>query len=110
MYKSDLLEKYVALFNYGAENGDFEPMLSLFEDDAVYEFEDPRIGIFEGRERIARMFRLQSPTSNINVFNLKERSDVAEADYSDDLAPITRLGGIALYAKNGKIKKLVIKR
>jgi hypothetical protein len=110
MYKSDLLEKYVALFNYGAENGDFEPMLSLFDDDAVYEFEDPRIGAFEGKDRIARMFHLQAPSSSLTIFNLKESPVSASADYGDDIAPMTRLGGIALYSQNGKIKRLVIKR
>ena len=110
MYSSDLLEKYVALFNYGAENGDFEPMLDLFHEDAVYEFEDPRIGAFEGKARIARMFGLQQPDSSINIFNIKETGTAAVADYGDEIAPLTRLGGIILQARNGKIKRLIIKR
>ena len=110
MYKSDLLEKYIELYNYGADSGDFEPMLELFDDDAVYEFEDPRIGAFEGKDNIARMFSLQSPDSNLTIFNIKETGTEALADYGDDIAPLTRLGGIILQARNGKIKRLIIKR
>lgn len=91
MYKSDLLEKYVRLYNYGAANGDFEPMLELFDDDAVYEFEDPRIGKFEGKGDIARMFTLQRPDSNLTIFNVRETGTAAVADFADDIAPLTRL-------------------
>jgi hypothetical protein len=110
VYKSDLLEKYVRLHNYGANNGNFEPMLELFDEDAVFEFEDPRIGTFEGKRNIARMFRLQMPDINLSIFNVKETDTSALADYADDIAPLTRLGGIILQAKDGKIKRLVIKR
>lgn len=110
MYSSDLLEKYVSLFNYGASNGDFEPMLDLFSIDAVYEFEDPRIGSFEGIDRIAKMFSLQQPDSSITIFNIKESDSAASADYGDEIAPLTRLGSIQLHAKDGKIKKIIIKR
>jgi hypothetical protein len=110
MYKSDLLEKYIELFNHGVESSDFEPMLELFDENAVYEFEDPRIGIFEGRDSIARMLRLQGPSSPMSVFNIKETDAAAIADYADDIAPLTRLGGIKLFSSNGKIKKLIIKR
>lgn len=110
MYKSDLLEEYVELYNHGAQNGDFGPMLNLFDNDAVYEFEDPIIGVFEGKENIARMLNLQQPDSIISVFNIKETRTAAIADYADEIAPMTRLGGIFLQAKNGKISKIIIKR
>lgn len=111
MYKSDLLEKYITLYNYGVESSDFEPMLELFDDRAIYEFEDPRIGAFEGKDKIARLFRFQTPSSGMTIFNVRETDSAATADYADDIAPLTRLGGIMLYSSNGsKIKKLIIKR
>jgi hypothetical protein len=107
---SDLLEKYVVLYNYGASNGDFSPMLDLFADDAVYEFEDPRIGMFHGRDNIGIMLHLQMPDLNLTIFNVRETGTVATADFGDDLAPMTRLGGIELHSNGGKIKKLIIKK
>ncbi len=110
MYNSDLLEKYVSLYNYGAEQGDFEPMLELFTQDAVYEFEDPRIGSFVGKDSISRMFNLQQPDSSLSLIKVRETNTAAIADYGDDISPMTRLGSIQLQAKDGKITKIIIKR
>jgi hypothetical protein len=110
MADSDLLEKYVELYNLGAENGDYAPMMELFDDDAVYEFEDPCIGIFRGKDQIGRMFRLQIPEFNLTIFNIRETMSAASADYADNIAPMTRLGGILLQSNSGKIKRIVIKR
>ena len=108
MTPGELLQKYILFHNYGIESGDFAPMLELFDVNAVIEFEDERIGKFEGIEMIAGVFRRQSPTLNLSISDIKEEDDTVTADYSDENDPNTRLGSIKLESDNRRIKRLYI--
>ena len=110
MGNSDLLEKYVDLYNYGVKSADFGPVLRLFADDAVLEHEDVLLGKFEGVDRIADGLSHRLPYLNLSIFNIRETQTAAVADYGDEIAPITRLGGIILQSNGGKIKRLIIKK
>jgi hypothetical protein len=110
MDNSDLLEKYVDLYNYGVKSADFGPVLRLFADDAVLEHEDASIGIFKGVDNIADGLSYRLPYLNLSIFNIKENQTSAVADYGDEIAPITRLGGIVLQSNGGKIRRLIIKK
>jgi len=87
MSASELLRQYVFLHNYGVENGDFEPMMQLFDDDIVLAFEDERIGVFEGIESVRRVFRLQSPSTAICIGDIIESEGKANSDYADEASP-----------------------
>lgn len=110
MTAGELLESYQILHNYGIESGDFGPMLELFADDAVFEFEDERIGKFEGIDMIAGVFRRQSPSIRLAISNKTEDAGIATADYADENAPDERLGSITLESVKDKIGRLFISR
>jgi hypothetical protein len=110
MTAGKLLESYQILHNYGIESGEFGPMLELFAEDAIFEFEDERIGKFEGIDMIAGVFRRQSPTVKLAVSNMKEGAGIATADYADENLPEKRLGSITLEPVNDKIGRLFITR
>jgi hypothetical protein len=80
----------------------------LFGDDAVFEFEDPRIGVFEGLDMIRGVFRRQGPTVSIAVENIVDEGKSARADYSSELEPGKRLGFISAEIEGVKIKRLFI--
>ena len=108
MTATELLNRYIFLHNYGIEMGDFEPLMSLFHDDAVFEFEDSRIGTFSGIDMIKGVFRRQAPTLTITVRDVIEKPGIAVADYGSDAEPDKRLGSISLEAEDDKIKRLFI--
>jgi len=108
MTAAELLQKYVLLHNYGVETGDFGPMLELFADDAVFEFENPRIGTFWGVKIIAGVFRRQQPDSMLVISNIEDRGEAARADYGDEANATVRQGTITIDMENGRIKKLFI--
>ena len=81
MTVDELLKTYVILYNYGVEAGDFDPLLELFDKNAVLEFEDEKIGRFEGKDSIGNMFRLQMPSNKIELTNVEEQPDSISADY-----------------------------
>ena len=108
MTEPDLLEKYVLLHNLGIETGDFGPVLDLFADDAVFEFEDPRIGVFEGIEMIAGIFRRNPPEVRIVISDIRRDSGSITADYADGDAQPVRLGKITLESDGVRIKRLYI--
>jgi hypothetical protein len=110
MTAMELLQKYVLLHNHGVETGDFSAMLELFADDAVFEFEDPRIGAFEGIKMIAGVFRRQPPDFMLAISNIKDHGDFARADYGDEAAGGVRQGSITLDMENGWIKRLFIEK
>ena len=108
MTAADLLVRYVLLHNYGVESGDFEPLMLLFRDDAIFEFEDPRIGVFEGLDMIRGVFRRQGPTVSIAVGNIVDEGRTARADYSSALEPDKRLGFISAEMEGDEIRRLFI--
>ena len=110
MTAAKLLESYQILHNYGIESGDFGPMLELFSDDAIFEFEDERICKFEGIDMIAGVFRRQSPSVKLVISNMEESAGIATADYSDENSPEKQLGSITLESINDKISRLYIAR
>lgn len=110
MTARELLKQYVFLHNYGIENGDFEPLMRIFDDKIVVAFEDPRIGVFEGIEDVRRIFRLQPPSIPIAIGETIESESRARADYSDESNPTVRLGSISADVRGEKIIKILIGR
>jgi hypothetical protein len=108
MSPAEILKQYVVLHNYGVESADFEPLMELFTVDAVFEFEDQRIGIFEGIEAIRRIFRLQPPEFMLGIKAIRESDESAIADYIDMEAPEKKLGVISIETEGDKITKVFI--
>jgi hypothetical protein len=104
----ELLKQYVFLHNYGIENADFEPLMQIFDDNIVFAFEDPRIGVFEGIKAVRNVFRLQPPAMPIAVSEVIESGGRASADYADEMNPTARLGTISVDTSGGKITKIFI--
>ncbi len=63
----ELLDEHVERFNAGVRSGDFGPMLELFANDAVLEFQGVPVGPFHGREAIAVAYREQPPDDQIEL-------------------------------------------
>jgi hypothetical protein len=105
---SELLKHYIFLHNFGVEMGDFEPLMALFTDNAIFAFENPRIGEFEGIEMIRGIFRRQPPTINVVIGEIAESGNSARADYALEEKPENRQGFISLDIEDNKIKKLFI--
>ncbi len=110
MNPKELLERYIILHNYGVESGDFEPLFTLFADDIVFEFEDPRIGRFDGIADLRGVFRRQAPSLAISVGEIIEEGLSARADYADEASPGKRLGGLLIETQGEKIKRVYISR
>jgi len=108
MTPSELLKQYIYLHNYGIETADFGPLMMIFGDNAVFEFEDARIGRFEGIETIRGVFRRQAPTLAIMTGETTEMKTSVRADYAAEDRPEERLGYIELEMYDDKIKKLFI--
>jgi steroid delta-isomerase len=60
-----LLEREVAAFNEGVRSGDWVPLVELFAEDAVLEFEGIPVGPFRGRDAIAEAYRTSPPDDEI---------------------------------------------
>jgi hypothetical protein len=88
--------------------GDFEPLMTIFSSDALFAFENPRIGEFEGIEMIRGIFRRQPPMMTIVIGEITETADTARADYALEEKPDSRQGYILLELKDNKINKLFI--
>lgn len=108
MKPSELLKHYIFLHNFGVEMGDFQPLMALFADNALFAFENPRIGEFEGIEMITGIFRRQPPTMTIIIGEIAETANTARADYALEEKPGDRQGYISLDIEENKIKKLFI--
>jgi len=110
MKPSDLLKQYVSLHNYGVETADFDPLMALFTDDIIFEFEDPRIGKFEGIELLRGVFHRQGPTASILIDDITEEGQNARARYTDEDRSDIWLGNILLEVDGDKIKRIYITR
>lgn len=105
---SELLRRYILLHNFGVEMGEFEPLLGMFADNAVFTFENPRIGEFEGIEMIKGIFRRQPPILTITIGDISETANSARADYALEDKPGDHQGYILLEIEEDKIKRLFI--
>jgi hypothetical protein len=108
IHSAELLKQYIILHNYGIEIADFEPMLKLFADDAILEFEDHRIGKFEGIDMIRGVFRRQGPSMPIVIGDISETGQIARAEYADEDKPNIKLGYISIEIEGEKIKKIFV--
>ena len=108
MTASELLRRYILFHNLGVETGEFEPLLQLFADDAVFEFENPKIGEFKGIVMIRGIFRRQPPSMTIAIGEINETHNNAKADYMLEEELQIRQGYISLDVKNDRIQKLLI--
>ena len=108
MGAEELLKTYIILYNYGVDSGDFNPLLELFDENSILEFEDDGIGKFEGKDNIGRMLTLQSPSIRIRLSNEKSDIESASADFSDEEKPDYRLGGFKLCKNGNKIGSLYV--
>ena len=108
MSPSELLRRYILLHNLGIETGEFEPLLQLFKDDAVMEFENPKIGEFTGIEIIRGIFRRQPPMMAIAIGEIVESDCIAKADYIIEDEPEVRQGYLSMEIDDDKIQKLYI--
>jgi len=108
MAAEELLKTYVVLYNYGVESGDFAPLMELFNDDSILEFEDPKIGKFEGKELISGMFQRQTPTAKLELSNIESGDSAVSADFSIEENTEARVGGFKLDIIGNKIKRLIV--
>jgi hypothetical protein len=69
---SDLLERHVRAFNHGVRSGDWEPMLLLFDDEAVVRFENAPAGPFSGIDEIRAAYRDQPPDDEIALLGVQD--------------------------------------
>ena len=69
---SELLERHVRAFNHGVRSGEWEPMLTLFADDADLRFENVTAGPFHGLEEIRAAYRDQPPDDEIALLGVQE--------------------------------------
>ena len=78
----ELLAEHVERFNAGVRSGDFGPMLELFADDALLEFEGAPVGPVHGRDAIAAAYREQPPDDEIEVLEASEAGGQVTARYA----------------------------
>ena len=102
------MKTYIVLYNYGVESADFTPLMELFDDNSVLEFEDPKIGVFEGKELIGGMFGRQAPTEKIEITNFNNVGNKATADYYIEGNTDSRAGGFKLTISGNKIERLIV--
>ena len=72
MTASDLLERHVRAFNHGVRDGEWEPMLARFADDASLRFENVPVGPYEGIDEIRRAYRESPPDDEILLLGVQE--------------------------------------
>jgi hypothetical protein len=108
MSPSEVLDQYVILHNQGVETADFEPLLAQFAVDAIFDFQDPPIGIFMGQKAIRELFRHRPPEFMLGIRKIAETGLAARAEYFDWKNPDTRLGAIKLETDFEKITRIVV--
>ena len=88
--------------------GDWEPMLSGFDDGAEMEFRGVPVGPFHGRDAIAEAYRAQPPDDELRLLEHREREGRTEARYAWLAERDVAAGELLLAAEDGLIRKLVI--
>jgi steroid delta-isomerase len=71
----ELMERHVRAFNAAARDGDWEPMLARFDDDAELHFENAPVGPFVGRDAIRAAYAEQPPGDTIQLLGIQENDE-----------------------------------
>lgn len=103
------LSRHVERFNTAVRSGDFDPLVTLFADDAELSFEGVPVGPFRGREAIAGAYAAQPPTDTMSVLDTRVDDDgtvVEGFSWTADAA--TRSGEMRLTIEAGRIRRLVV--
>ena len=104
----ELLAAHVERFNAGVRSGDFGPMLELFADDAVLEFEGVPVGPFAGRDAIDAAYRDQPPDDQIEVLEASEDGAEVRARYAWLRDEGRAAGDLRLTRTGDRIARLVV--
>jgi hypothetical protein len=81
---TDLVEAHVRAFNHGVRDGDWDPMLARFADDATLRFENAPVGPFRGIDEIGSAYRETPPDDEIVLLGVQqdERGESATAAFA----------------------------
>lgn len=71
----ELMERHVRAFNAAVGDGDWEPMLSRFAEDAELRFENVPAGPFVGLGAIRDAYADQPPTDTIQLLGIQENDE-----------------------------------
>jgi hypothetical protein len=96
-----LLEREVAAFNEGVRTGDWAPLVALFAEDAVLEFDGIPVGPFHGRDAIAEAYRTMPPDDEIVLLDGGPR-------YAWSQEPKRPAGELHLDERDGRIVRLLV--
>lgn len=103
------LERLVALHNAGVRSRDFSPLIDLFADDAVLEFEGvPDWGPFEGKDAIARRIYSDAPDDEIRITRWKKKPGSVCAEFVWKDIPEARGGTFVVVTRGDKIARLTM--
>ena len=94
-----LLEREVDAFNDGVRTGDWSPLVALFADDSVLEFEGIPVGPFRGRDAIAEAYRSMPPDDEILLLD-------GGPGYAWSKEPERPAGELHLEERDGRIVRL----
>ena len=97
----DLLEREVEAFNEGVRTGDWSPLVELFAEDAVLEFDGIPVGPFRGRDAIAEAYRSMPPDDEIVLLDGGPR-------YAWSKEPERPGGELHLEERDGRIVRLLV--
>jgi len=96
-----LLEREVEAFNEGVRTGDWSPLVALFAEDAVLEFDGIPVGPFHGREAIAEAYRSMPPDDEILLLDGGPR-------YAWSKEPERPAGELRLEERGSRIVRLLV--
>ena len=71
----ELMERHVRAFNAAVSDGDWEPMLGRFADDAELRFENVPTGPFVGLDAIRAAYATAPPTDTIQLLGIQENDE-----------------------------------
>jgi steroid Delta-isomerase len=96
-----LLEREVDAFNEGVRTGDWSPLVALFAEDAVLEFEGIPVGPFRGRDAIEEAYRAMPPDDQILLLDGGPR-------YAWSKEPERPAGELHLEERESRIVRLLV--
>jgi len=68
----ELMERHVRAFNAAVAEGDWDPMLARFADDAELRFENAPAGPFVGKDAIRSAYAEQPPDDAVQLLGIQE--------------------------------------
>lgn len=92
-------------FNAGVRDGDWEPMLARFADDAELHFENAPAGPFVGLEAIRVAYRESPPDDEILLLGIQDEEDRVVAAFAWSRGSTGRL---LMEHDQGAITKLTV--